>query len=139
VESQISPLHFAAMSQIFARHFTAERRDSLLHLAWESQILPLQNTAGSFFQIWFQNRGVLKSKFDSPLYDAAGSQISPLHDAAGSKISPLHYAVESQISPLHFAARSQIFARHFTAERRDSLLHLAWESQILPLQNTAGS
>ncbi len=81
---------------------------------------------------------LLQLKFDSPLHDATGSQISPLHDAvgsqisplhhaAGSQISPLHHAAGSQISPLHFAAGSQIFLLHFAAERCDSLLHLASE------------
>jgi hypothetical protein len=49
---------------------TAERCNSLLHLAAGSQILPL--------------------------HDAAGSQILPLHDAAGSHILLPHDATGSQ-------------------------------------------
>ncbi len=58
------------LCQIFPLHFAVERCDSLLHLALEIQILPLQNAAGS--QIL-------------PLYDAAGSQILLLNDAAWSQ------------------------------------------------------
>jgi hypothetical protein len=50
---------------------------------------------------------LLELKFDFPLHDAAGSQISPQYYAAGSQISPLHFAAGSQISPLYEAAGSQ--------------------------------
>jgi hypothetical protein len=83
-------------SKIFPVHFAAERCDSLLHLALESQILHLQNAVGS--QIL-------------PLYDAAGSQILPLYDTAGNQILHLYDAAGSQISPLHDAAGSQIYCR----------------------------
>ncbi len=39
---------------------------------------------------------LLELKFDSPLHDAAASQILPLHDDAGSQILPPHDAAGSQ-------------------------------------------
>jgi hypothetical protein len=74
-------MHFAVGSQIFRLHFAAERCESLLLLALESQSLSLKNAAGS--QIL-------------PLYDAAGSQILPLYEAAGNQILPPHDAAGSQ-------------------------------------------
>ncbi len=69
-----------------------------------------------FFRICFQKSvELIELKFDSPLPDSAGSQISPQHYAAGSQIFPLHDAAASQILPLHDAAGSQILPPHDAA------------------------
>jgi hypothetical protein len=49
-------------------------------------------------------------KFDFPLHEAEGSQISPLHYATGNQISPPHFAMgsQTQTSPLHDAVGSQV-------------------------------
>jgi hypothetical protein len=78
-------------SHIFPLLVAAGRCDSLLHLAVESQNLPLQNAAGSQLL---------------PLHHAAWIQILPLQYAAGSQILPLQYAMGSQILPPHDAAES---------------------------------
>ncbi len=111
-------------SHIFPLLVAAGRCDSLLHLAVESQNLPLQNATGSQLL---------------PLHHAAGSQILPLHDAAASQILPPHDAVESQILPLHDAAESQILPPHDAAENQILPLHDAAESQILPPHDAAES
>jgi hypothetical protein len=59
----------------------------------------------------------LELKFDSPLHDAAESQIFSLHDAAASQILPLHDAARSQILPPHDAAGSQILPPFFLPHR----------------------
>jgi hypothetical protein len=56
-----------------------------------------------FFKFGSKFVELLQLKFDSPLYHAAGSQISQLHHAAGSQIFLLHFAAESCDSLLHFA------------------------------------
>jgi hypothetical protein len=61
-----------------------------------------------FFEFALKFVELLELKFDSPLHDAAGSQISPQHSAAGSQISPLHFSAWSQISPLYDSAGSQV-------------------------------
>jgi hypothetical protein len=59
-----------------------------------------------FFKFGFKFVELFYLKFDYPLNDTAGSQISPLHDAVGRQISPLHFAAGGQISLLHDAAGS---------------------------------
>ncbi len=92
-----------------------------------------------FFLFAFKFVELFELKFDSPLHDAAGSQISPLQCAAGSQILPLHFAAGSQISPLQCAAGSQILPMHFAAGSQISPVHDASGRQIFMLHYAAGS
>jgi hypothetical protein len=108
-----------------------------------------------FFKFSSKFEELFESKFDSPLHDAAGSQIYPLYYAEGvkSRRCILQWGeislrcmmqrgfksmIFAEIFPLHHAARSQIFLLHFAAGRCDPLLHLALGSQFLELQKALG-